>query len=505
MGSLIAAVDVGTTSIKAGVVDTEDYSVKNFSSRRAEIIHPGEGFAEQNPERLWDSVVGLLKDVCDGMEVDALIFTAHMAGLLPVDGEGKPLRDMIIWLDERGKGYPRDLWSGLVKVQGYNLFRLLKFLRITGGAPSRTGKDVVSKLMWLREHEREVFERAERFLDVKGYLIYRACGEIVTSHDEAHLTWLADTRKGRAVWHRGLMEDYGLSPDMFPEVRDSTDTAGVIFPEVAREIGISEDIPVVVGAGDMCTAAIGSGAVDEGEVHVYLGTSDWVGAHISERKADVKHYIGTLLSGIPGKYLLVAEQEVAGGALDWLMRIMGVESYGEVQEMVECETNLIFTPWLFGERAPIDDALVRGSLVNLSLNTERGEVFRALMEGIAFNICWAYGIVEKMVGRQEEVRVTGGGARLDVLCQILADVLERPVVRTSRPEFAGLRGLGVIAAVSLGEDTFRSAVEKFSFDRRFVPRNESADRYKRKMEAFRKYYRKTKGLFREINRDLLGA
>lgn len=502
MGSFIAAVDVGTTSIKAGIVDTNDYTVKNFSSRKAGVLHPREGFAEKDPERLWNTVVDLLKDVCDGFDVDAVAFTAHMAGILPVDGDGQPLRDMIIWLDERGKGYPKDMWSGALKVQGYNLFRLLRFLRITGGAPSRTGKDVISKLMWMREHEDEVFERAKTFLDVKGYLIFRACGERVTSHDEAHLTWLADTRRGKAEWHRGLMGDYGLTPDRFPEVRNSTDIAGQMFPEVAREIGVKAGIPVVVGAGDMCTAAIGSGAVGDGEVHVYIGTSDWVGAHISERKADVKHYIGTLLSGIPGKYLLVAEQEVAGGAIEWLMRVMNVDSHEDVERMAEGETNLIFTPWFFGERAPVDDGFVRGSLLNLSLKTDRGEIFRALMEGIALNIGWAYGIVERMIGNQSEVKVTGGGARFDVLCQILADVLERPVVRTAHPEFAGLRGLGVIAAVSLEDDTFESAVKKFRFDRKFEPEWNRADYYRKKMEIFRKYYRKMRGLFREMNRGL---
>ncbi|WP_456370585.1 xylulokinase [Geoglobus sp.] len=502
MGSLIAAVDVGTTSIKAGVVDTDDYSVRSFSSRKAEVMHPREGFAEKDPERLWNTVVELLKDVCDGHDIDALVFTAHMAGITLLDSAGEPAGNMVIWLDERGKGYPRELWSGPLRVQGYNLLRLLRFLRVTGGAPSRTGKDVVSKLAWMMENEPERFRRARRVLDVKGYLIYRACGEPVTSQDEAHLTWLADTRKGKAEWHAGLMREYGLSPDLFPEIRNSTDIAGRAGKDVAREVGISPGTPVVVGAGDMCTAAIGSGATGENEVHVYIGTSDWVAAHVSKRVADLKHYIGTLLSGIPGKYLLVAEQEVAGGAIEWLMELTGVDSYGEVERMARCGTNLLFTPWFFGERAPLDDGHVRGSVVNLSLKTEKGELFRALMEGIALNISWAYGIVERMVGKQESVRVTGGGARFDVLCEIIASTLDRPVVRTARPEMAGLRGLGVIASVALGKDTFESAVNKFRFDRTFRPDRELVEVYRRKMKHFREYYRKTRGLFRRLNEGL---
>ncbi|WP_456478408.1 xylulokinase [Geoglobus ahangari] len=502
MGSLIAAVDVGTTSIKAGVVDTDDYSVRSFSSRKAEVIHPKEGLAEKDPERLWNTVADLLREVCDGHDVDALVFTAHMAGIVPLDSGGEPLGNMIIWLDERGKGYPRELWSGPLRVQGYSLPRLLRFLRITGGAPSRTGKDVLSKLAWMMENEPERFGKVRRILDVKGYLIYRACGEIVTSQDEAHLTWLADTRKGKAEWHSGLMKEYGLSPDLFPEIRDSTDIAGRVGERVAGELGISPGTPVVVGAGDMCTAAIGSGAIGEGEVHVYIGTSDWVAAHISKRKADLKHYIGTLLSGIPGKYLLVAEQEVAGGAIDWLMDLTGVDSHEEVERIARAETNLLFTPWFFGERAPLDDGYIRGSLVNLSLKTGKGEVFRALMEGIALNIGWAYEIVEGMVGRQAEVKVTGGGARFDLLCEIIASTLNRRVVRTASPEMAGLRGLGVIGSVALGKDTFGSAASKFRFDRTFNPDKRLVNVYRKKMKHFRDYYKKTKGLFRSLNEGL---
>lgn len=502
MGSLIAAVDVGTTSIKAGVVDTDDYSVRKFSSRRAEVIHPRDGFAEKDPEGLWNTVAELLREVCDGYAIDALVFTAHMAGIALLDSKGEPVGNMVIWLDERGKDYPRKLWSGPLRVQGYNLLKLIRFLRITGGAPSRTGKDVVSKLAWMMENEPERFGKVRRILDVKGYLIYRACGETVTSQDEAHLTWLADTRRGRAEWHAGLMKEYGLSPDLFPEIRDSTDIAGRVGESIAREIGVSPGTPVVVGAGDMCTAAIGSGAVGEGEVHIYMGTSDWVAAHISKRKADLKHYIGTLLSGIPGKYLLVTEQEVAGGAIDWLMDLTGIDDHAEVERIARAETNLLFTPWFFGERAPLDDGYIRGSLVNLSLKTGRGEVFRALMEGIALNIGWAYEIVERMVGKQAEVRVTGGGVRFDVLCEILASALDRRVVRTASPEMAGLRGLGVIGSVALGNDTFESAVSKFRFDRAFEPDRGLVEVYRKKMKLFKDYYRKTKGIFRRLNEGL---
>ncbi len=496
---LHAVVDVGTTSIKAGIVSDEDYRIVDKTSIPARVIHPKSGFAEQDPDALFQSVLGLLKDVCDGYEVKSIALTTHMAGFVPVDREGKELCNLIIWLDERGKGYPRKLFSGLLKIEGYNALELLRFLRATGGAPSRTGKDVLSKILWLRENEPDIFSRTWKFLDVKGYLLFRLTGNAVMSHDEANLTWLADTRKKRAEWHDGLMKRHGLGSELFPEIRSSTDIAGKVLPEIRKEIGLKGDVPVLVGSGDMCTSAIGSGAVKSDEIHIYIGTSDWIAAHVDRRMADVRHYVGTILSGIPGKYLLVAEQEVAGGAIDWVSYNFGISDHRKMDDIaMETETDLIFTPWFYGERAVIDDHHIRGSLVNLSLSTRKEEVVRAAFEGVALNIAWAFEIVEKFV-KANRITAVGGGARYDSLCKIMADALQKRIERIAEPEDAGLRGLAVISSVGLKRESFEDAVKKFRVERVFEPDREMEGYYARKLEIFREYYRKTRGIFRKLN------
>ncbi len=495
---LHAVVDVGTTSIKAGIVSDDDYRVVNESSLPAEVIHPEEGYAEQEPDLLFQRVLDLLKDVCDGYSIASIALTTHMAGFVPVDRNGGELYNLVIWLDERGKGYPKKLFSGFPKIEGYNVLELLRFLRITGGAPSRTGKDALSKILWLRENEPEVYSKTLKFLDVKGYLLFRLTGNTVTSHDEANLTWLADTRKNRAEWHNGLMKRFGLNADMFPVIRDSTEIAGMLTPEIRKETGLDDSIPVMVGAGDMCTAAIGSGAVKNDEAHIYIGTSDWIGVHVDKRMADVRHYVGTILSGIPEKYLLVAEQEVAGGVIDWVMENFGIDGHSELDEIAsKTETNLIFTPWFYGERAVIDDHHVRGSLINVSLSTRKEEIIRAAFEGVALNIAWAFEVVERMVdvGR---VTAVGGGVRYNGLCRILSDMLQRKVERIAEPEHAGLRGLAVICAVGLGKASFNNAVRKFRVDRVFEPEGSRREYYWRKLSIFKEYYRKTKSIFRKL-------
>lgn len=501
----VLTVDVGTTSIKSAVVDIKTYEILSKASTKAVINYPKKGWAEKEPEKLWNSVIEVSREAIEDLgleEVKAIIFGAHMAGVLPIDKEGEPLRDIIIWLDERAAGLPEDIWKGFIKVQGYSIFKLLKFLRITGGAPSKTGKDAISKIIWIRENEPDVFGKAKKILDVKGFLINRATDETVTSPDEAHLTWLADTRKGGVEWSSSLLKDYNLSAEMFPEIRQSTDIAGELKAEVAEELGLRRSVPVVVGAGDVCASAVGSGAVMPDELHIYIGTSNWVAGHITKRKTDVFHFIGSLMSAIPERYLLIAEQEVAAGALEWAMRLVGIEGrYREVEEMAEkAETGrLIFMPWLYGERAPIDDPYVRGGLINISLDHGRGEVLRCMMEGVALNIKWIYAHMEKMTKQQKEVSIVGGGTLFNIWCQIVADAIKRPVKRIKNPEQSGVRGLATISSVALRRDSFESAVQKFQVDRVFKPDPDSTLVYDRLFRVYKELYSKLKKIYRELN------
>ncbi|MBO8182218.1 MAG: carbohydrate kinase [Archaeoglobus sp.] len=502
---LVLAFDVGTTSIKCAAVNLDNFEVVSTASTKAKVIHPERDWAEKEPETLWESIVEISRKAAEGYEeeIKALIFVAHMAGIVPISKEGEPLRNIITWLDERAAGLPEDLWKGLLKIQGYNLFKVLKFLRITGGAPSKTGKDVISKIVWIARNEPDVFDKTFKFLDVKGFLISKCTGEFVTSPDEANLTWLADTRGRKAVWSESIMKDYGLNSGKFPEVKLSIDIAGEVNGKVAEEMGVQAGIPVVVGAGDIPSAAIGSGAIGEGDLHIYIGTSDWVAGHLSKRKTDISHYIGSLLSAIPERYLLIAEQEVAAGALEWFLKLIGMEGkYEEVSDLVsKSENNLIFLPWLYGERAPIDDPWVRGGLFNFSLENDKADILRAVMEGVALNIKWAYIFTEKLAAKtQQAVNMVGGGALFDVWCQMVADAIDRPIRRIKNPQETGIRGAAAIAAVSIGKaKSFEEAVAKFEVDKVFKPDKDSASKFNTKFREFEEAYKKLRKIYRRLN------
>ena len=510
-GDYILSFDIGTTSIKAGLVNPKDFNVYSKISVKSEIKYPKSGWAEQDPDTLWRQISNLSQRLLDSTgirqdNVSGIVFTAHMAGVLPVDSDGYPLRDIIIWLDERAAGLPREVWSGFLRIQGYNIFRLLKFLRYTGGAPSKTGKDPLSKIVWIRENERDIYNKTSKFLDVKGFLIYRSTGAIVTSHDEAHLTWLADARHNKAYWSDALLKDYSLRKGLFPQIRDSIDIAGELNLEASKDLGLNPGIPVLVGAGDLSTAAIGSGAIDDKEPHIYVGTSDWIAAHLNRMKVDISHYIGSLLSGIPSKYLLIAEQEVAAGALEWGMKLFDFseKEYESVEEAINNTppgaNNLLFFPWFYGERSPIDNPSVRGGLINFTFTHDKGDILRAIMEGVAFNIRWAYFYFQKIVGYKDQIKIVGGGALFDTWCQILADILKIKVIRMMDPENAGLRGAATIAAVGLGfYKGFGDAVSRYRIDKVFIPNDKVSKIYDGLFNEFRRFYKKNKEIYRKLN------
>ncbi|HDN01585.1 MAG TPA: hypothetical protein ENF42_01275 [Candidatus Bathyarchaeota archaeon] len=510
-GRFIIAHDVGTSGNKAVLVDL-DTSIKGYTSHQYGVHHPQPGYAEQSPKDWWEAVVQTTRELLEKTGVKpsdilAIVFSTQMAGTLPVDRDGQPLMPCMTWLDTRAHVQAEKIWKGLIKISGYNVFTLYMFLNITGGAPGHTGKDPICKILWLKEEKPDIYRDTYKLLGCKDYLIYKCTGKYITSMDEANVTWLMDTRRGRLCWSEKILKKYGIDRDKLPDIRRSTDIAGKLTGEAAGELGLEPGLPVVVGAGDMASAAVGSGAVLEGQMHGYVGTSSWVACHIKERKKDVIHYIGSICSANPDMYLCVAEQETAGACLDWVkdeLLAMEGESYDLLSKMAaEAEPGskgLLFTPWLFGERAPLDDATVRGGFYNLSLEHSRGHVARAVLEGVALNMKWALYYLEKLTGRVETIHMIGGGAASDTWCQIFADVLGKEVLRISDPKEAGARGAAIIAAVALGKiPGFKEAASLVRVEKTYKPSPGNFKLYERLFREFKNIYKNNKKMYHRLN------
>jgi xylulokinase len=499
---LIISVDVGTTSLKVGLVD-RDLNVLFAASQPYEVSYPGTGCAEQNPQDWWRAVrLGLveLSQQCGGLRERAagVVFASQMCGVVAADEAGNPLRPCLIWLDKRASGIARQSMAGGPSVLGYGAFKLITSLYFTNGAPALNGMDPPAKMLWIKRHEPEVWKRTFKLLDVKDWLVFRATGRAVTTADIANLTWMMDTRAGHEGWSDYLINRFGLSRDLLPEIVQGTDSPGGLTANAAAELGLPQGLPVFAGAGDVCAAAIGSGAVEDGELHVSLGTSSWISGFYPGRRLVASEGYATILSPIGNRPLLIATQESACACLDWLDRLTGPDDEQAPAGTVEPP---MFLPWLAGERVPVDDNRLRGAFLGLSLQHDKQSLRQAVVEGVALNTRWAFQSVVKRRGTRQTpfIRAVGGGTENRSLCQAVADCLGVEITVAPAPRMAGVRGAGAIAATALGwypsvwegvRATNRPAATRFLpdatrqayFDRRFAL---FLDSYRRNAPWFR--------------------
>ncbi len=507
----VLAVDVGTSAIKVALVSYTG-EVRDCASQPIEVLYPEPGWAEQDPNAWWNAICAAVRQLRDRPNfhpagIRSIVFSCQMFGVLPVDRDGKPLMNAMIWLDTRSREQARRMTHGHPKISGYGLPRLIKWLRTTNGVPSLAGRDTTSKFVWLREQRPDIWEQTYKLLDVKDYLVMRCTGRMSTSYDLASGGWLFRTRKGNLGWSEEILQMLGLDPERLPEVIPSTSVAGELRADAAEDLGIHAGIAVVSGAGDVPSCAVGSGAVRDGEVHLYLGTSSWVATHLDNRAVNPFAATGTLCAAESGKYILIATQETAGASLEWVRRKLLDSSldYEAIDALVEdCEAGadgVFFFPWLMGERVPVDESALRGGFVNLGLDHDRRHLLRAVFEGVGFNNRWALDVVEKLLGEKvPKLRITGGGAQSDAWCQIMADILDKRIERVANPQFTGVRGAALIALRALGEiDSLDEMHDLVEIEAYFEPQAEYRELYSRRYEAFVSYFKTTRSWFRQLN------
>jgi xylulokinase len=330
-------------------------------------------------------------------------------------------------------------------------------------------------------------------------------------------SWVTDNRDPDAVrYHDRLISTLGLDPAKLPEIVACTEVIGTLKPELADRLGLRADLQVVAGSIDNTAAAIGSGTVEDFATHLYVGTSSWMAAHVPFKKTDVLASLASLPCAVPGHYLLTALQATAGGNLtylrdkilyhkDELLQEADVPDIFKVLDKIAARVpaganGVLYTPWVWGERAPVDDKNLRAGLFNLSLHNTREDIIRAFLEGIAFNTCWLLKPVEKFLGRHvESVNIAGGGAQSGVWCQIFADVMNLEIKQVADPIYANARGAAWIAAVGLGEIAFADVPELVEFTKVYSPQAENRALYDEKFEVFKLIYRQLKGVYRRLN------
>lgn len=526
----VLAVDLGTSGAKVGLVSTDDGRIAGHEFEPTAVtLLPGGG-AEQDPEDWWRAITTatgrlLGRQLVPRETVVAACMSGQWGGTVPVDAHGETVHPAVIWMDRRGAPYSRRLVGGGVKVPGtgLNARRLRRWLGRTGGLPSTTGKDPVGQVNWLRHERPEAHEAAAWFLDVPEYLTMRLTGRAVATFDTAVLRWCTDNRDPAAVRYDPQLTAWcALDGAKLPPLVAPATVVGRILPDVASQLGLGDHVQVVAGTGDTTAAAVGAGAVLDHQAHLYVGTSAWLSCHVPYKKTDLRTNVASLPAVVPGRYWVATVQDVAGQALSWLadnvlyaddglsdateLPVDVLDRLNTVAAKVPAGSNgVVFTPWLNGERTPVEDERLRGGWFNLSLTTDRAALVRSVFEGVALNARWMLEAVERFVERRQpqgfdRLTFIGGGASSTLWCQVMADVLGKPIHQADDPVLANVRGTGLIGAVALGKLRWDEIPGKIAVREVFHPDQDVRATYDLAFRTFREVHRRTKSLYARNNR-----
>ena len=518
----VLAVDLGTSGPKSAIVSTSGRVVADVFVANDLYLLEGGG-AEQDPEQWWQSILASLKtllskNLVSPTDIVAVSCSSQWSGTVAVDEDGRHLMNALVWLDSRGSKYIDRIIGGPLKVKGYSLGTLLRWVWLTGGAPSKSGKDSLAHILYIKNELPDVYEQTHKFLEPKDYINLRLTGSFAASTDSIALHWVTDNRDiERVRYHDDLLHRTTLDPDKLPQLKQPGGLLGPLRADLADELGLPRTVKVATGAPDVQAAAVGSGAVEDYSAHLYIGTSSWLTCHVPFKRTHFSTGIISLPSAIPGRYFVANEQESAGACLSFLRDNIffpqdrlhempaPLDFYEQVDQMAgevsPGSGGLLFLSWLYGERTPIDDRVIRGGFLNLSLNTTRAQLVRSVLEGVALNSRWLLEAVERFTRKRlDPIRIIGGGALSDTWCQIHADVLNRSIARVASPLLANVRGAAFLAAAALGYNSFSDIGDNVPIERVFTPRSGNKRLYDLHFREFVGSYRRVRRTCLRLNR-----
>ena len=493
-------IDVGTTAVKALVVD-ERGAVVGEAESPLEVSVPKPGWAEQDPSGWWQGTVDAVRAACAAAgvrSVEAIGLSGQMHSSVLLDGSDTVLRPAILWNDVRTTAQCRFITETIGKT---GLRRLV-------GNPALEGF-TAPKLLWVRDEEPRLFDRARTVLLPKDYVRLLMTGEKATEPSDAAGTLLFDIRRGR--WSDEMLAALHLDPAMLPSVLGSASATGRLSPAAAEALGLRSGTPIVGGGADNAAAAVGSGVVGQGAMQTSIGTSGAVVAPIGRPRVDPGMRIHSFNHAVPDTWYLMGVVLSAGAALAWFRRAQaGPEGTAPAYDELIAEAagtppgadGLTFLPYLTGERTPHADSNARGVFAGLHAGHERGHMVRAVLEGVTFALRDSLELMRRLRVDAREAVAVGGGARSAAWRQMQADVLGVPVV-TVGPSGGAPYGAAVLAATGSGgftsvEEACRAWIRPLD---RIEPDPDAAESYGLAYERYRKLYPRLKRHFVQHAQD----
>lgn len=508
MAEYLLAHDLGTSGNKATLYDRQG---RLCASCLAEYptYYPHTGWAEQEPEDWWNAVCTATWALLDQAgvaprDLAGVSFSGQMMGCVLVDQEGAALRRALIWADTRATEEERAMQAAAGAQRGY---------RITGHRLSASYG--AAKLLWVKNHQPEIYGKAYKMLNAKDYMVQRLTGKFVTDYSDASGTNLFDLKKKQ--WSGELAEAFGLRRDLLPELHASADVVGRVTPEAARQTGLPEGLPVVLGGGDGSCACVGAGVVKEGRTYCVLGSSSWISMAGAAPVFDPDMRTFNWVHLDPALYTPCGTMQAAGLSLQWFRNAFcgeelrkakesGGSAYQLIDQMVESVApgagGMLYLPYLLGERSPRWDFDASGTFLGFRAGNGRAEAARAVLEGVGYNLKVILNIFDRSeeVPSIEEVALIGGGAKGKVWAQILADIWQKPLVVPRYLEEATSLGAAVCCGVGVGMFPDYSVMDQFNpGESRLLPREENQAAYEALYEIFNQAYQALRPVYKSLN------
>ncbi len=448
--SFILAHDLGTTGNKATLF-AADGAVVASTFAAYPTDYPRPAWAEQNPDHWREAIFGctrqlLARSGVPPAQIAAVSFSGHMQGALVVSADGVPLRPAIIWADQRATEQAETI---------ARLYGREAVYRLTGNrvSPAYTS----AKLLWIKEHQPDIFRRVHRVLQPKDYAAFLLTGVFATDYSDASLAQLLDLES--RSWAVDFLQDIGLPATILPDLHAAADVIGRVTPSAAAATGLQAGTPVVIGGGDGACATVGAGSVQHGDVYNYIGSSSWLALSTDRPVLDPEQRTFNFCHLDPALYCAVGTMQTGGGAYDWLERLLRGESTGTplhaeldtaAADLPPGGNGLLFLPYLLGERSPHWNPQARAAFIGLTMPDGRGELARAVLEGVAFNLRHILDILRGQGVQVEQMRLIGGGGKSALWRQILADIYDLPLLRVSLSAEATALGAAIAGGVGVG-------------------------------------------------------
>lgn len=456
MKNYVLAHDLGTTGNKATLYDQNGQLIGSaFHGYGTQFPHTG--WAEQDPNDWWDAVCITTKHLLKqtnvmGDAIACVTFSGQMQGCVPLDEQAMPLRSAIIWMDQRAKEQAAYMSERVGAADVY---------QITGHRLSAAYS--LHKILWIRDHQPEVFANTHKFMHAKDTMVARLTGKFVTEPSDASGMNCYDLVGGG--WSSQIIDAAEFDVSKLPDVVRAVDVAGEVLPKVAAEVGLPAGTPVVVGGGDGACASVGAGSVEENIAYSYVGSSAWIATASAQPIFDPQYRTFTFGHVVPGLFIPMGTMQTAGAAYQWMRdqlsplekqsaEALGVSPYALMNAVAEGApagaNGLVFLPYLAGERAPRWNPDARAAFLGLTIRHNRADMLRAVLEGVALNLRVILDAFRTQGTDIEAIRAIGGGISGRLWSSIMADVYGVPLQRLRVLEEATSMGAAVIGGVGVG-------------------------------------------------------